>query len=434
MANNFDWEAEDGEAFDEKEYQEGHHQGGRPRLRRPILILIAVALLLLSGALAFRQLGQRVDDTAGAVEGAIGSSHALILSAARSGDLELLANVLSGRQLEWTDAQLDLMRGGLFYDRRPLGLEWDPDASGEIVDITVSPDLQSAEVVALQDYLVQGNPSERVTLEHTSVYRRSGDRWLLSPPTFDFWGEKVSTRGLLVELSVLERDEALGLHIAADLEATITAACSSLRGLDCPPDTHVEVNLLADPTLFLEMEPAESRLQGSRYLNLPTPTLIGLPVDESGFRAIYRGYAERTLSALLGDLVDWTCCDRAHFYEALLDAQLSQLGLKRWPTTIEEYHSISQQSIGLNQLRDLWLQDVDGADALTEFDAGVAYAFVEFLTFGQKRVPAAQLQRTLSSSVTLDDWLADLFPDTISLEPEWDRFLRSKIGNTIAVD
>ena len=333
MTDNFEWEAEDGTTFDEEDLQQGYHAESRPRFRRPILILIALALLVLSGLLAFRQLGQRVTDTTGTVEEAVNSSHTLILSAARSGDVELLANVLSGRQIEWTDAQLDLLREDLFYDRRPLGLEWQSMESFEPIEISISPDLQEAEVVSLQSYLVQGDPSERVSLEQTSLYRRSGDRWLLTPPTFDFWGEKVSTRGRFLVLSVLEKDESLGLRIAADLEATIGAACSSLRDLECQPDTRLEVNLLADPTLLTEMEPPESRLRGSQYLNLPTPTLVGLPVDELGFRALYRGYAERVVSALIGDLVDWSCCRQAHFYGALLDVQLFQLGLKRWPVS-----------------------------------------------------------------------------------------------------
>jgi hypothetical protein len=430
MTDNFEWEAEDGTTFDEEDVREGFHARSRPGFRRPVLLLIAIALLVLSGVLAFRQLGQRVANTTGAVEEAINSSHTLIVSAARSGDVELLANVLSGRQSEWTDSQLDLLREDLFYDRRPLGLEWQSAESVEPIEISVSPDLQEAEVISLQSYLLQGDPTAHVNFEQTSIYRRSGDRWLLSPPTFDFWGNKVSTRGRFLELNVLKRDESLGLRIAADLEATIGSTCASLRNLECQPDTYVQVNLLADPTLLVEMEPLESRLRGGQYLNLPTPTLVGIPVDEPGFRALYRGYAERVVSSLIGDLVDWSCCRRAHFYSALLDAQLFQLGIKRWPVTDEDYRQLSDRSIGLDQVRELWSQDEDIAEVFSEFDTRIIYAFVEYLTSDVDGVSAAAMQRSLTSSATLDDWLAQIVADGTAIDQEWNRFVRARIGDS----
>lgn len=429
MANNFEWEAEDGTAFDEEELQQEFHAERPPRLRRPLFFLVALALLLLLGVVAFRRLGQRVTNAAEDVEEAIQSSHALVTSAARSGDLEVLANVLSGRQLDWTDAQLDLVRENLLYDRRPLGLEWQPMESFEGIETSISPDLQVAEVVSLQSYLVQGDPNNAVSLQQTSVYRRSGNRWLLSPPPFGFWGEKVSTRGHFLQLNVLKRDESLGLRIAADLEATIGAACASLSDLECQDETRLEVNLIADPTLLLDLEPAESRLQGSRYLSLPTPTLVGLPVDESGYRALYRGYAERVVSALIGDLVDWPCCQRAHFYQALLDAQLFQLGLNRWRLGREDYRLMAEHPFGMDELRRLWTQDGDPTEALDERETALVYAFVEFITAHPNSSSPAQMQRSLSSSPTFDDWLVQLSEDGATVEESWNRHIYTQIDD-----
>jgi hypothetical protein len=436
MPNDFEWEAEDGTAFDEMVVQDGYHTDSRQRFRRPALILIAVALLVFSGVLAFRQLGQRVSNTTETLEEDVRFAHTLILSAARSADPEILANLLSGRQLEWTDAQLELLRQNLFYDRRPLGLEWQPEDTFEPVEISISPDLQEAEVVSLQSYLVEDgrDRGERVNLEHTSAYHRSGDRWLLSPPLFDFWGGKVSTRGRFLELSVLKRDETLGLRIAADLEATIGAACASLRDLECQPDTHVEVDLVADPTLLLEIAHPESRLQGSRYLKLPTPTLVGLPVDEPGYRVLYRGYAERVLSALIADLLDWSCCRQAHFYQALLDAQLFQLGLKHWPVTEEDYRQISNQSIGLEDFRRLWSQDDSAAEAPSGSETLLVYAFVEFLASDVTSVSVSQMQRSLASADSLDAWLANISSEGSSVDQDWDRFVQDRIAGSQVTD
>jgi hypothetical protein len=427
MTNHFEWEAEDGIPLDEEDVHEGYHGERPPRFRRLLLFLVSIVLLTLLVLLMVRQLGQRVASSAEAVEEAVISSHTLVHSAARRGDIELLANVLSDRQLEWTDAQLDLMREGLFYDRRSFGLVWQPSESAVPVETSITPDLQTAEVDSLQSYLVQGDPSERVELQHTSIYRRSRDRWLLSPPSYSFWGEKVSTRGRFLELSVLQRDEIPGLRIAADLEASIGAACALLVDLECQDDTHLEVNLLADPTLLLELESPESRFQGKRYLNLPTPTVVGLPMDELGYRALYRGYAERVLSSLIGDMVDYSCCRRVRFYEALLDAQLFQLGLKRWPLAGDEYRLIAGQVVDMNEIRRLWAQEDDLNENTDMRETALVYAFVEFIIAEAKSSSPANMQRSLSTSATLDDWLVQVNTDRDALDDGWNRFVRAKI-------
>jgi hypothetical protein len=108
----------------------------------------------------------------------------------------------------------------------------------------------------------------------------------------------------------------------------------------------VQLRLATEPVILnslIEPKPAFARqwnfnLQANiKNMTLPAPTLIGVPVDESGYRALYLGYALRVARAALVDRVpappEW---QPQGLYVALLDRYLIRLGLRRWPVTLAD--------------------------------------------------------------------------------------------------
>jgi hypothetical protein len=128
MSAKFDWRAEDDTSWDEFA-GDGHDQNqAAPRRKRPPWLIAGgvILVLIVAGVVGFFQVRRYVDNTAASVEEDVASSHELVELAARRSDLELLAPLLSGRDPDWTQAQLTLLDTDLFYDRRPFGLHWQP--------------------------------------------------------------------------------------------------------------------------------------------------------------------------------------------------------------------------------------------------------------------------------------------------------------------
>jgi hypothetical protein len=120
-------------------------------------------------------------------------------------------------------------------------------------------------------------------------------------------------------------------RLAADLDALLMRACSEVDHLDCPAGWHVTLRLENDPGLLVELNDRWLRPAPDGVLELPTPTLVGLPVDddegaaEVGYQALLRAYASRLVRSVVGELTGYNCCRQMLFYRALVDRLLSEL-------------------------------------------------------------------------------------------------------------
>ncbi len=358
---NFDWHEE--ELRWEEPPMPEPPRAPRRWLRWLLLILLVLGGLGVGGTAVYRQLTNRVEEASFEVESAIRSSHALVFQAAQQQDRELFVTLLSGRDDVWATAQERLVDSGLFFARHGFGLSWLPgDAELAVVDVQISPDLATAVLTATHDYAIDvGNGlSQTVSLLQTAVYRRGADRWLFSSPDADFWGNTVLSQGELLVMSYPERDTAVARRLAVDIEAKINEMCSRLDDIACPDDIHLQIALSADPATLYETNKLTAgftlgqapvrafrwynfaaRAEGAEnLLTLPTPTLLGLPQDEASYQALYRGYAARILSALIAEMVGWACCEGDVVFQAALDMELVQLGLRPEPVRPENYTAV----------------------------------------------------------------------------------------------
>jgi hypothetical protein len=387
--------------------------------------------LLLAGVfLAYQQIQDYTLAAEATAEDDIISSSNLVQAAAMDEDGELLATVLSGRDPAWTRTQLILVNGGQFFDREPFGLNWQPQSSPIEVQVTVSPDFNAAEVMARHQYRsAEGDdPSQVIVLDHSAIYRRSEDRWLKSPPIGDYWGEPITINGRFLSLTFPSRDEAIGRRLAADLEGLLSSACNTLDGLECDSNPHIYVHLDTDPQSMLDMAKAETRFKITQDLFLPTPTLVGIPIDEDAYRAIYRGYAMSVVSSFLGQASGWNCCDHLLFYQALLDIQLAELGLVSWPVDGDQYQQLLNGESELSEL--LWSGEANPSELLEWPDAWQAYVIVEYIVTDWADVPAIEMQRLLTRYSYFPEWLQSVSGKGVErLFPEgWRLFLERRVN------
>ena len=420
MSTNFDWQTEEDGAWNESERVVIEPPARRPPPWRFILLILVA--LTVAGAVVYRQATQRIEAATAEVRADVLSSHRLILQAALQKDVELASSLLSGRDPRWTEAQRQLVAQGLLVDRGVFGLRMPPGPApapddvpqgGDApvaVAVTVDPDFHAAELLFEQDYLVETGraATQTVTLQQTAVYRQGSQRWLLAPPEREFWGDRNSIQGDILTVSYPVRDEAIVERLADDLDAIVADMCRVLSDLNCPADLQVHLRLETSPASLVAAADPATLLTGSLRLEMPSPTLIGMPLDEAGYVALYRGYATQLASALITNLVGWECCEHAPIYQALLDYQLSQLDLRPWPVAAADHLRILDEEVSLNNLLGPW------SDAsftpLDEANKWRVYTAVDFLLEHFPTVAPATLQRYMTPRQGLSRWLFSAYP------------------------
>ncbi len=222
----------------------------------------------------------------------------MLQEAVRTSDRELFSALLDKQDPNWWEIQQLLFSQNLFLDRAPLGL-WATVAPTAVLTVTLSPDLITAEVVEQLPYKTQSG--EVVHLQQTAVYQRKNGSWLLVPipDPEQFWGVWQETENGRFTLFYPTRDQVIGKRLANDLGQLVAQLCTHPE-IQCPPG-HLEVRLGGDSYRLEQLNyvPDLFPTTGYNYIVLPTPTLVGQPVDEAGYQALYRGYANWIATAML---------------------------------------------------------------------------------------------------------------------------------------
>jgi hypothetical protein len=441
MPSNFNWQAEDDRYWDEYRDPEGPKIPKRPKFRigfRFVLIGLLLVVVVGAGVAIYRQVNRFVSETESTVESDILNSQDLVLHAVDVSDPEVLVSVLSGRDDDWTSAMVSLLDQNLFFDRAPYGLEWDRSAEPADLEITLAPDHRSAELqfsLAYSQPRVSGlsrGTTDRIRLLQTAVFRVSSDRWLLSPPLEDFWGDDIRAEGGHIAVRFPSRDAEIGRRLAADLEAAVVSACSSLAALDCLEGSRMNIVLSTNPAVIATAAEPFSKFSNQRELILPAPTLMGTPTDEDGYQAVKNVFAALTIQRLLNLSNDWECCDSAVFYQALQDSQLAALEIKEWPGLPQLYTDVLRKKVSLADLSEQWEMPYVDEDNSNAEDDWLVYSFIEFLLNERIAVPAVQMQNALTSSRNFSQWLRQIAQVDYSseyLEQSWNEYLLQRIDS-----
>lgn len=422
MSTDFNWqtETEDWEALPVEET-------AVVAARRPPWLLMGVLLLvLLAGAFALWRLQVQMEETAARLQEEVAASHRVVREAAANGDRELLRSFISSPDAVWSQIQQELLAHGTLFDYSSLGLQPSTMAAPQL-DITLSNDLSTADVVVDLQY-VSMNPSgvtETVRLQQTAVYRWESDRWLWSPPRDKDWGYRGRAVSQYLTFTYPERDAGLVRRLSYDLDDTITAVCR-LEGISCPLDLELTLRFETDPQSLLRLSEWTNGLRARRTIVLPTPSLVGMPQDQASYRALSRGYRALVAGPLIADLVDYDCCEQAHFFQALLHSQLNQLALRPSPLQPAGYERLLAGGTNIQTAGRYWTADEPLPTA--ESQAPV-YAVVAFVLSQNPDVTAADMQRHLNQAGSYPGWLATfLTPELMLEQAAWRTFLLEQMN------
>ncbi len=448
MSANFDWQTEDESNRDQSGWDVPPEPAPPPPTgwkARWRLIAAFVVLAAAAGGLVWWRVDQQIDANLQAIRNDVASSYNLLQSAAANGDEELFRSVLSGRDATWTTAALALFNDGLLTDRRQLGLRAsdgslpltlpvpveEAAADETVADFSFSPDLSEATVLTWHPYVYEDGSGTQKTAQllQTAVFRMGGQRWLFSPPTVEFWGETESAETDRLTVVYPERDRDIALQLVDDLDALLVRACDTLADLKCDESFRLDIRLDTEPNSLVALtDPVAVFAQPDDPavdLNLPAPTLVGLPAttdtgqSNPGYEALLQAYAIPVVQRALVDRTGWTCCDQQFLFQVLADYQLSELGLRAWPLAAADWDRVLADRLELSDINGMWRRSSPPAGP--EEDRWQLYAVMEFLL--EAIAPdssAAQLQRLLPISPNMSEWVARIDAGkSASTDPSW---------------
>lgn len=437
---SFDWRTDEDERRSSQDWDApATTEKNQARSRRPpwrLLGLIGV-LILLAGGLVWWRVQQRIEAATQLVRSDVIASHNLVQRAAEEGDEELFRSFLSGRNPAWTAGELTLFRNRMLADRSAFGLTppegtlpvilplpGEEAAAGQsVANVELSPDLNEAVLSVLIPYETEN--AGTVVLEQTTVYRRGDQRWLLSPPADEFWGDWLTSEGDYLSLIYPRRDEAIAGRLATDLDALIDRLCTTLVEIECSADLYMTVRLSENPAVLAALSEPFGSLDRARergdILELPTPTLVGLPpADEASrsseaYRALLDGYARQVLGATMARVVGWECCEDAFLFQVLQEYQLSRLGIGTWPVTPAEFRRVLDERIRLSDITSFWRSIP--AETMQEDQRWQVYTAMDFFLNATPIISAADLQRALARSRERPRFASELFLSQADLGP-----------------
>ena len=407
--SNFNWQTEDDVTWDDLAPVT---ETAVPRRRPWLTYALIVAGVIMAVALIYRQVNQRIEAATANATSDILASHTLVQQAGIGQDVELFNNLLSGRDPDWVDVQSELLQMGNLFDRSAFDLTWLPspntavtlaDVESGAIGVDINPELNAVELTFLQDYAVAvGNGvTETVQLRQTAVYRMGTQRWLYAPPDAEFWGEFESITGSMVNLAYPARDADVAQRLSFDLDAKLAEMCRTLADLNCPDGFRLSLRLDSDPQSFLDAAQLSYALRSGPLLTLPTPTLVGLPLDEAGYQALKRGYAIHLVGAAIAELTEYDCCRNVDYFQALLDYQLDELGIRPLNLDRVDYERVVRENIGFETLATGWRI----ADDLRGEADWLVITAVAFMRHQIPDISIANLQRKMNGRRSLSDWL-----------------------------
>jgi hypothetical protein len=263
--------------------------------------------------------------------------------------------------------------------------------------------LNEVELVSALDYIIEtGNGlQETVQLEQTTVFRLGGDRWLLSPPNLDFWGETKMLRGYYLTIAYPERDTAIVNRLGADLEGLLAAFCSSQGNPTCPIDFEINILFATGPESWNDISNPAVQFDEEYNITLPAPTLVGLPRDDLGYQAILRGYGVYILTSLVMEGLDWHCCEKSLFLKVFLDSQFKGIGFHHEPRRQIESFPVDS----LEKLEKLWNKQPNWFEISEENQIWLVYGLIDFLLEELPEATIAKMQTDLLKVSSLNEWL-----------------------------
>ncbi len=302
----FEWRTEEEDWDREPEFQ-GSNTAVRPnRFPNLLLALVIISSLVLLGWFLSRAATDEVQERSTDLSTDILAAYALLNQAAQTNDIDLFETFLSPNNTFSRELPLDQFRYGYFLDRPFLNLVAQDLPPDQAPQVNLSPDLSRAELTSLQAYAPNNQADvDPIWLERLTLFRKVDGRWQLTrwPIDESFWGETQEIRVGLLTAEFPTRDEVQGRRLAQDIGRLLDDICQD-PAITCPPNFRLKMLLVPYGQSLLDMNknyrtlPLTSGYDAYRIF-LPSPTLVGRPVDEAGYQAFYAGYASWIAAVLV---------------------------------------------------------------------------------------------------------------------------------------
>ncbi len=353
MPANFKWQTDE-----EDDWVEEMEAGGATAVSltrrvwfRPVLI--ASLVLILTGSVLFWQLTRRVEETTNGIEADIMASYELLAAAADQKDVELFRSLHAhtGRQTSWGYSLDKLMTNDsqLWNGRRP-GITPLTD-SPQVAEIILAPDLDRAELITEQSYVVQtaADVTQTLTLNWTHNYELQTDgRWLMTAPDDEFWGEWQTYESQRLRFSYPARDETVALEFAAALDEELEQLCRWSADLStlppCPDDWQYQVRWDQEPGSLADFGQSRDEMfyddfdNGKFIIAMPAPTLVGTPATEAGEQILLDLYVRHTLAEIVRygfqNAMSTNWYRFSGYNQASLHRLLTVMGVTVWPPPV----------------------------------------------------------------------------------------------------
>jgi len=429
---------------------------GRKRWSSVLVALLLVATVIWGVRYV---LLERLDAFAATVEADVLSMHGIVEQAERDVDGALFGSMISPDYPNWGRTQKEMLLSGARWDRPYFNLTLDRGSgdqppTGTVEDVVFTSDWRMATVTLAYPYV--DADGSLVTLHQIVTYRDEATGWALVPAYPSFWGETQTFTGRYLTVEYPERDAPTVERLASEWDDMLAAVCGELAGLRCRRTWKLNVELSTQSTPLARMAEGASRGPlwkgmshaspfnrgaGRSDLELPTPSLIGSPVDDAGYQAVRAGYAPLIVGGGIADIIGWRCCEKVVFFQALVDKQLSRLGLKPWPLTASDYEDILQGSIrDVSSLHWVYLQR--SYNNVTPQIQKIVYSIVDFIIASNPGRSPASLQRMLLRFDTYRPWLLNALPfdrDRIGqgsylrwIQKEWIQYADQQLASATA--
>ncbi len=345
---DFNWQTEEEVRWGETQTLEKEQKA---RVGRSWLaILLVIGGILLVSLFLFWQVRSRVGGAEEARNDDLEAANNLLVYAADQQDPSVLLNILPLENAPWTGFQRAIADQDLLLNRWPFGLHR-TEQEPIIKDIVLSPDLQTADVILeIPYYSNSQGQSETIYLQQTHHYQFRNE-WRWTEPTIDFWGglgNEVYERDSFTALYPV-RDEAIVQRLVDDLPIFFNEVCNEEDRPSCRFALDLLIHFEKEPAIWLDLvdrvEKNGSYVSDisissirSGVIFLPTPSLVGLPVDEAGYQVLLRGYGSHIFSAVFGKIYEDECCPDDLPFPIFLESEMAQRGLGFWPppTVINE--------------------------------------------------------------------------------------------------
>lgn len=345
---DFDWQTEEEEAAAWEENPAVVQREPAKRSYRWLYGLLALLLLVGAGAfLIYRETTERIETATSDTASEVITAHQLTLTAVEDKDIDLLRSLVSGRDRAWVAQQFQAIRRGRFMHRvlfdqiDQVELPAIADIDEAAITVELSDDFRTAFVTYPVSYTLQTGEQmlETVTLGQTAVYKQGTSHWLYAPFEREAWGTREVIDFSRLSISVPARDVEIARTVGEPINDYLETLCTD-PAYTCAADWQLIVKFETDPGIWETMDAHTYLYTPHTPFLLPTPTLLGLPLDEAGETAVQQQYAITIVTHALTHLAEYGCCEQLPAFQVLSALQLDALGIRPFPHDQSNYEAV----------------------------------------------------------------------------------------------